>query len=778
MMTWEAEKLFKKPSKEFCDYIQYVALVENGVAATVHGVLLRTCAVRSRDLYFASEGGIHAALRNLMNTFRLLGDGWVIYVDSHRKSTTDVAQDFPPNAPWAAQVFDAERYRALGKLFYTEFYITICYATKEPGAGETIMFSGGARNPAKKDVNTFLSVTDDLFNMYQSVFRDVSVLDSDGLLTYLHSLWGEDHPVIMPQRPFFLNVYLADQTFYPDSITRLGAEYVLAASIHDWPGTTHAGMMSGLLQIPLEFRVSSRFIMLSPDAARKEIDAYRKLHFQKRKSLGALLSEAFTRVESPAVNEEAVALARDASSAMEEMSAGQLFFGKLTTTIIVRDQNYAVAESRLKELIKAVNEEGFICKPETVGTPGAFLGTLPAHLEWNPRQSILSTNNLAHLYPLSDRWEGDFTNTHLHDVTGSPFPHMICRTGSSVFYLNLNVGDLGHTFVVGPSGAGKSFLINTLALQYFRYPNAKVLFFDKDKTSYWPCRNCGGQFYDIGNADSALRFNPFSAIHTEERLTWLSTFLVDFFRSQSIDVGAELASEIFNALTAMKDFPMESRSFQAFRDMVQHEEIRAALDPFIDGEYSHLFTNQDDTFDDSVWTTFEMNTLLGYNKNLIVFVLGYLFHRIEAVLDGNPVLLVIDEGWMFLDDPVFSSRLKNWLKTLRKRNVYVVLATQEVQDLTGPMLSVVVNACQTKILLPNHNAEVEFNKELYRQIGLDDSDIQVIAQSKPKRDYLFVNPRGKQLFDLVLNPAHIAILKGPVKPADVEGAVAEAEILE
>jgi hypothetical protein len=64
-------------------------------------------------------------------------------------------------------------------------------------------------------------------------------------------------------------------------------------------------------------------------------------------------------------------------------------------------------------------------------------------------------------------------------------------------------------------------------------------------------------------------------------------------------------------------------------------------------------------------------------------VLAYLFHRIERRLDGRPTLLIIDEGWLALDDEGFAGQLREWLKTLRKKNASVIFATQSLSDIDG-----------------------------------------------------------------------------------------------
>ena len=68
-------------------------------------------------------------------------------------------------------------------------------------------------------------------------------------------------------------------------------------------------------------------------------------------------------------------------------------------------------------------------------------------------------------------------------------------------------------------------------------------------------------------------------------------------------------------------------------------------------------------------------------------VLAYLFHRIGDRLDGRPTLLIVDEGWLALDDEGFAAQLREWLKTLRKKNASVVFATQSLADIDGSAIA-------------------------------------------------------------------------------------------
>jgi type IV secretory pathway VirB4 component len=138
-------------------------------------------------------------------------------------------------------------------------------------------------------------------------------------------------------------------------------------------------------------------------------------------------------------------------------------------------------------------------------------------------------------------------------------------------------------------------------------------------------------------------------------------------------------------------------------------------------------------------------------------VLTYLFHRIEGRLDGRPTLLIIDEGWLVLDDPAFAQQLREWLKTLRKKNASVVFATQSLSDIDGSAIApAIVESCPTRIFLPNERAIEPQITAIYRRFGLNDRQIEILARATPKRDYYCQSRRGNRLFELGLGPVALA----------------------
>src|SRR5438445_5614498 len=116
------------------------------------------------------------------------------------------------------------------------------------------------------------------------------------------------------------------------------------------------------------------------------------------------------------------------------------------------------------------------------------------------------------------------------------------------------------------------------------------------------------------------------------------------------------------------------------------------------------------------------------SRDAVLPVLTYLFRRLEQRFDGPPVLLVLDEAWVFLDDPAFAGRIREWLKTLRKKNVSVVFATQSLADVQRSTIApAIIESCASRIFLPNPQATDPQPRSIYEGFGLNAPHIGIRA---------------------------------------------------
>jgi type IV secretion system protein VirB4 len=440
----------------------------------------------------------------------------------------------------------------------------------------------------------------------------------------------------------------------------------------------------------------------------------------------------------------------------------------VTATVTVWDEDARAADEKIRLVEKVIQGRDFTCIIESVNAVEAWLGSLPGHVYANVRQPPVSTLNLAHMIPLSAVWVGPERNEHLNGP-----PLLFAKTeGATPFRLSLHVGDVGHTLVVGPTGAGKSVLLALMALQFRRYQRAQIFAFDFGGSIRAAALAMGGDWHDLGGSlsDDAIEpvaLQPLAAIEDAAERSWAGEWIAAILARESVTVTPEAKEHIWSALTSLASAPPAERTLTGLSVLLQSGALKRALQPYcVGGPWGRLLDAETERLGQSDVLAFETEGLIGTGS--APAVLAYLFHRIEGRLDGRPTLLIVDEGWLALDDPTFGAQLREWLKTLRKKNAGVVFATQSLADIEASVIApAIVESCPTRLFLPNDRAIEPKITAIYRRFGLNDRQIEILARATPKRDYYCQSRRGNRLFELGLGPVALAFTAASSKTDQV-----------
>jgi type IV secretory pathway VirB4 component len=332
--------------------------------------------------------------------------------------------------------------------------------------------------------------------------------------------------------------------------------------------------------------------------------------------------------------------------------------------------------------------------------------------------------------------------------------------GATPFRFSLHVGDVGHT-LVGPTGAGKSVLLALMALQFRRYPHNQIFAFDFGGSIRAAALAMGGDWHDLGGdltdgASASVSLQPLSRIPDVPERAWAADWIVNILTREGITTTPEVKEHLWSALTSLASAPAMERTLTGLSVLLQSQTLKRALQPYcVGGPYGRLLDAETERLGDASVQVFETEGLIG--TGAAPAVLAYLFHRIEHRLDGRPTLLIIDEGWLALDDEGFASQVREWLKTLRKKNASVVFATQSLSDIDSSGIApAIIESCQTRLLLPNERAIEPQITAIYRRFGLNDRQIEILARATPKRDYYCQSRRGNRLFELGLGEVALA----------------------
>jgi type IV secretory pathway VirB4 component len=193
---------------------------------------------------------------------------------------------------------------------------------------------------------------------------------------------------------------------------------------------------------------------------------------------------------------------------------------------------------------------------------------------------------------------------------------------------------------------------------------------------------------------------------------------------------------------------------------LQDQTLRGALEYYtLRGPAGNLFDAESDALQSDIFQVFELEHLMSKGDLFVIPALSYLFHRLEQRFKGQPTVLVLDEAWIMLGHPKFKEKIREWLKVLRKANVAVIFATQSLSDLSkSGIADVIFESCKSKILLPNSEANTDSLRDLYKSIGLNRRQIQIIANAIPKRQYYHMHEDGSRVFELGLTPPEMAFV--------------------
>jgi type IV secretion system protein VirB4 len=755
---------YRSRADRLADHLPWAALVAPGILLNKDGSFQRSFAFRGPDLGSATEAELVAVAARANNVLRRFGSGWALFFEAERVEAVGYPESrFPDAASW---LVDKEREAAFdggaADHYESRYHLTLVWLPPpdQVAQAERALLER-SEAPRGRDwrqaLAAFVAETDRAYDLLSAILPEIRPLGDAGTLTHLHNAVStRRHEVTVPETPIYLDAILADTPLSGGLEPMLGERHLRTVSLLGFPNMTRPGVLDALNHQDFPYRWMTRFIALDKIEATRALTGLRRQWFNKRKSVTALLREVMYNQPAALLDSDADNKVADADLALQALGGDHVAFGYLTTTITVSAAAAETADERIRAVERVVNGLGFTAIRERVNAVEAWLSSLPGQVYANVRQPLVHTLNLAHLMPLSSVWAGPERNPHLDGP-----PLLFARTsGSTPFRLSTHVGDVGHMLIVGPTGAGKSVLLALLALQFRRYPEAQVYMFDKGWSARAAVLAMGGSHHALGSdADGeTLAFQPLSRIDRAPERSWAADWLATLLEHEKLLVTPEIKDSLWSALTSLASAPPEERTLTGLSLLVQSQAVKAALQPYtLEGPHGRLLDAADDTLRLGAVQCFETETLMGQPAALLP-VLTYLFRRLEQRFDGRPTLLVLDEAWLFLDNPLFAARIREWLKVLRKKNVAVVFATQSLADIADSSIApAIIESCPQRIFLPNDRAVEPQARSAYERFGLNERQVELVARAVPKRDYYLQSRRGNRLFQLGLGPVALAL---------------------
>jgi len=766
------------------DLLNYGFIIDEGVYLNKDGSISAGFYYRSPDINSSTPNQrnfIASKINTLLSRFE---SGWVIHVDAIRKSIADYPSlnenhFYDP----INRLIDAERrafFEEKGDHYESLFSIVLTYIPPNRAKSKIadLMFDDGSEtyktDLSEKMLRTFKSKLDEFQTLASNIVKIHRMLPHeyedeynqihtrDEFLEFLNfTITGSFHPINIPPLGAYLDSYIGTHQLLGGMTPKLEQKHIGIVAIEGFPQESVPNMLEQLSNLETSYRWNTRFIFMDQHEALNTLEKYRRKWLQKVKGW----KEQIFSLPSNKIDEHANSMVQDIDIAMKETNSGFLAYGYYTGNIVIMHENKEALEYNLKEVVRIIHNLGFNARIEDINTMEAWIGTLPSHTVQNVRRPLISTYNLTHFIPLSSIWAGDKYNQSDKFIPESPALLYTLTQGSTPFRLNLHVNDIGHTLIFGPTGSGKSTLLALLVSQAHKYKNAQIFAFDKGQSLLPLTLAVGGKYYDIGGEDEeTLSFAPLAQINTTHEQAWAETWIESLLVLQGIEPTPIDKQTIHYAMSLHRE--SKSKSLTDFISNIQNEKLSSALEHYsISGTMGNLLDAQEDTLTLNSFSCFEIEELMNLGDKNLIPVLLYLFHRIENMLDGRPTFLFLDEAWIMLGHKVFKEKIREWLKVLRKANCAVILSTQSLSDAANSgILDVLQESCPTKILLPNPNA---YNKgsehhlgpyDYYKQFGLNDTQISIVVNATPKKEYYYQSPMGTRLFNLALGPIALSFV--------------------
>ncbi|MEO8778317.1 MAG: VirB4 family type IV secretion/conjugal transfer ATPase [Rhodanobacter sp.] len=510
----------------------------------------------------------------------------------------------------------------------------------------------------------------------------------------------------------------------PEGINHFGA----ILNIKEYTDSTYPGILNGLKYLDFEYVITHSFSPMGRQDALKSLD----------RTKGMMVSSG----------DKAFSQIAELDQAMDQLASGNFVLGEYHFSMAI----YAASQEMLSQQIASTRAElsnaGFVSVKEDLAVTAAFYAQFPGNWKYRTRIANVSSLNFLGLSPLHNFATGKKENnpwgacvTTLQTTNGQPYYFNFHATHPT----ENSVGEkaIANTMVIGKSGTGKTALINFLLSQVQKLePAPTIFFFDKDRGAEIFVRACGGNYLALENGQPT-GFNPFQCERTEANMQFLGE-LVKVLAGKSVYSSRE-EEDIFRAVGNILDTPPHLRSMANFQKSLPNmgdDGLFIRMRKWTAGNaLGWVFDNPVDTID------LEKANIIGFdytelidNPEVRVPVINYLLHRLEALIDGRPLIYVMDEFWKILDGKGgLKEFAKNKQKTIRKQNGLGIFATQSPEDaLASDIAAALIEQTATMVLLPNPNASRD---DYVDGLKLTDAEYQVVV-SLDERSRCFLVKQG------------------------------------
>jgi type IV secretion system protein VirB4 len=510
-------------------------------------------------------------------------------------------------------------------------------------------------------------------------------------------------------------------------------QYVKVMTLKEPPPNTITHLFRKIEDLPLNLIVTNEIKRVSNAVARALIQSKRRHFHNSKASLLNYLNKESPKSGEILIDEGAAAMVSDLGDALQALETSNGGFAEFSTSILVYGPDLATVRQACAECYKVFAGHGAHITEERFNLLNAFLAVLPGNSAFNLRRLFMSHANCADLSLAFAPSMGEPWNAFL----GAQHLAVLETKQRTLYSLNLHQQDVGHSLLLGSTGSGKSFFLAFLLTQLQKYAPFTFVFdlgggFQSLSTLF------GGAYLRISHESKDVSINPFCLSPTKENLQFLFSFVRVLAESSGYQLSTQDERDLYDQIRNLYEIEIGQRRLGTLANILNRP-LGDALGKWVrGGQHGTLFDNVEDTITFSRFQACDFQGLEKYPE-LLEPLLFYVLHRASVAVENLEYLttlkaFVIDEAWRFFRNPVIRLYILEALKTWRKRNALMILATQSSDDLLGSdMLAAVAESCPTKFFLANPGMDQEAYSRFFH---LNRVEAEIIHSLVPKQELL------------------------------------------
>lgn len=576
---------------------------------------------------------------------------------------------------------------------------------------------------------------------------------SSQLEFYNYLIGGQFNPVRALNAPIdeYLTGNLTNVQFNKDMIQLNYADgskrFARMLEIKDYTDATFSGILDSLMYLDINYNITQSF---SPLAKIEAKEALKK----QRNQLNASEDDAPSQI-------------LQLDEALDDLQSSNISFGNYHFSILIFGNSIKETKYNTNKVITSLNEIGIMSTLSSIALPANFFAQFPTNYALRPRVNLLSSKNYSSLIALHNFPKGKKSQncwgdaiTILKTPNKQPFYFNLHKTTNDN---NFDEKFVGNTLLLGSTGGGKTMLLSFLVCQLLKFsdkntfaqttPEDKkklsLVVLDKDKGLIGTVKANGGRYITIENG-IATGFNPFMCEFNEKNLNHLQELVKMLVTMNGEKLTARQVKSLQVAIISVMDFEKDER-LNPISLMLEHltedldddNSLRSRLELWAQGnKFGWVFDNGFDLLDfPNEINLFGIDgTEFLNDANVCDSISYYLLWRVKELVDGRRYGLIVDETWQWIKNSATAEEFKDDLKTIRKKNGFIMMATQSPVDfLTSSIARDCVEQSENILCLTNVKAK---EKDYIDGFGFTQEEYKIVKDFEPSK-YEFLVKKGK-----------------------------------